>query len=231
MTEHEGDRVGAVATVTHPGAARPEPYGAVRDLLDQLEGLELLVSHPPDEELADLWCEVGRLGVSITQFWPPDSGLPHAVDVAVCSIVPETRALSARIAEEGRAALICIVDLGDVHWMPLLLEARPVAVITKPVALQAMLTSVVVACQTFGYRRRLRDKAAKLDEVLKAARKVEQAKTILMTRGKIEEPEAYAFLREQAMRKKVTINMVASGVVDADGVLGVGEVIPVIRGS
>ena len=53
-----------------------------------------------------------------------------------------------------------------------------------------------------------------------AKRKVEQAKSILMKKRGIDEPEAYEYLRRQAMRKRVPVGSVAAAIIDADEMLG-----------
>jgi AmiR/NasT family two-component response regulator len=50
-------------------------------------------------------------------------------------------------------------------------------------------------------------------------RKVDQAKAILMAQRHIDEPQAFAFLRELAMRRRVPIGLVASLVVESNEVL------------
>jgi hypothetical protein len=47
----------------------------------------------------------------------------------------------------------------------------------------------------------------------------EQAKAILMRQRAIGEPEAYSFLREQAMRRRVPVGVIASAVVELNEVL------------
>ena len=47
-----------------------------------------------------------------------------------------------------------------------------------------------------------------------------KAKAILMRTRQIEEPDAYEYLRSQAMKKRVPITVVAAAVIDAHEVLG-----------
>ena len=64
-----------------------------------------------------------------------------------------------------------------------------------------------------------KSKIAKLEDTLRSYRKVEQAKAILMNQRAIGEPEAYNFLREQAMRRRVPVGVIASAVVELSEVL------------
>jgi len=82
------------------------------------------------------------------------------------------------------------------------------------------LTNLLMARNNFRYERRLLAKIGKLEETLRAIRKVEQAKSILMKKRGIDEPEAYEYLRRQAMRKRVPVGSVAAAIIDADELLG-----------
>jgi AmiR/NasT family two-component response regulator len=81
------------------------------------------------------------------------------------------------------------------------------------------LINLIAARANLRYQRRLLSKVAKLEETLRSFRRVELAKNILMETRKINEPAAYAYLREQAMRRRVSIGAVASVVIDSNSVL------------
>jgi AmiR/NasT family two-component response regulator len=92
-------------------------------------------------------------------------------------------------------------------------------VLTKPIDPAALLTNLVVARNNSRYQRRLQSKISKLEETLRSVRKVERAKTILMEKRHIDESEAYAYLRDQAMKKRVPIGVIATVVVESNDVL------------
>ena len=54
---------------------------------------------------------------------------------------------------------------------------------------------------------------------MRAIRKVEQAKSILMKKRGIDK-RTYEYLRRQAMRKRVPVGSVAAAIIDADEMLG-----------
>ena len=60
---------------------------------------------------------------------------------------------------------------------------------------------------------------SKLEETLRSIRTVERAKLILMKARNIDESEAYSYLRDQAMRKRISIGSVASLVVESSNIL------------
>jgi AmiR/NasT family two-component response regulator len=81
-------------------------------------------------------------------------------------------------------------------------------------------TSLALARAQFLYERRLRSRIDKLDETLRAFRSVERAKTILMQTRKLDEEEAYHFMRRQAMSRRISITAVAAAIVDSNELLG-----------
>ena len=63
---------------------------------------------------------------------------------------------------------------------------------------------------------RLNARIAKLDETLKARRMVERATRILAEHQNIDEDDAYALIRTEAMNKQVTVSEMANSIINAD---------------
>ena len=116
-------------------------------------------------------------------------------------------------------AVLGIVDPQGAESLRLVAEVTPHAAIVRPVGEAAIVPNVVLARNTAKYQLRQLGKIAKLEETLRSYRKVEQAKIILMRQREIGEPEAYNFLREQAMRRRVPVGVIASAVVELNEVL------------
>lgn len=181
--------------------------------------LRVIVAHPRDADGEFLLRHIQRLGCQVEQAWPAPDRLEAEADLAFVLIEPETRALCASLVERGRAAVIGVVDPAQPRSMQLLTDVDLAAVITKPVDPGALLTNLVVACNNSRYQRRLQNKISKLEETLRSVRKVERAKSILMEQRGIGESEAYAYLREQAMKKRVSIGIIAAVVIESNEVL------------
>jgi len=181
--------------------------------------LRVVVAHPRDPDGDVLLRHLQRLGCRVDHLWPTPDRLDADADVVFCLIEAETRPFCASLVDKARAALVAVVDPANPRSMQLLADASPLAVLTKPVDSAALLTNLMVARNNSRYQRRLQSKISKLEETLKSVRKVERAKTILMEQRHIDESEAYAYLREQAMRKRVPIGVVASVVVESNDVL------------
>ena len=179
----------------------------------------MVVAHPRDRDGELLIRHLQRLGGRVDSVWPPDRPLEGGVDVLLCLLDPAARELLDAATAQSGPAVVGIIDPRQAASLRLLHEATPHAVINRPIEPAALIPNIVVARNNLRYQRRQLSKVAKLEETLRSYRKVEQAKAILMERRKINEPEAYSFLREQAMRRRVPISVIASVVVESNEVL------------
>ena len=139
--------------------------------------------------------------------------------MSFASLISRTRDLGSSALEASHGALIAIVDPADAWSAQVLVDANPHAVLVKPFEATAILTSILVARNNSGYQWRLLHKISKLEETLRSSRTVERAKAIFMEKRQIGESAAYAYLREQAMRKRIPIGAIAAVVVESDEVL------------
>jgi AmiR/NasT family two-component response regulator len=181
--------------------------------------LRVVVVHPRDHDGELLIRQLQRLGCAVTTVWPPIRPMETEADFFFCLIDSATRPLLDDATARCGPAVIGIIDPRQSSSLRLLDEATPHAVINKPFDPGSLIPNLVVARNNLRYQGRQLSKVAKLEETLRSYRKVEQAKAILMEKRKIGEPEAYTFLREQAMRQRVPIGVIASVVVESDKVL------------
>jgi AmiR/NasT family two-component response regulator len=181
--------------------------------------LRVLVVHPRDRDGESLLRGLQRLGCQAEHRWPAPERMPEAMDVIICLVGKETQGLVETLVDNPHVAVIGVADSAHPDTLSLLADMGPQAVVNRPVEAGAVAIGLLVACNNARYQRRLVGKVAKLDETLRSMRKVERAKAILMERRRIDESAAYAFLRDQAMRRRVPIGVVASVVVDANEVL------------
>jgi AmiR/NasT family two-component response regulator len=185
----------------------------------ELRDLSILIAHPHDQHGSALLRCLRRLGCRPNQTWPAPERLTEPVDVLFCAIDRQTRTLAASLVESPRSAVIGLVDGANAEALHLLATISPHAVLALPFDVGAVVASMIVARANFTFQRRLQSKIVKLEETLRSVRKVERAKAILMERRRIDESAAYELLRNQAMRKRVPIALVASVVIDSNEVL------------
>jgi len=185
-----------------------------------LRNLRVLMLLPRDEPNESLVRVLKRCGGVVERHWPPPSDLEgESPDIVVYLACDETRHISRTLADQGRSALVAVVDPSDPRAFSNSVEANTHAILTAPFDGAVVLTSIVLAHNNSLYQRRLLNKVAKLEETLRSIRKVERAKLILMRDQKLDEAGAYAHLRDQAMRRRVPIGTVAGAVIEYDELL------------
>lgn len=182
-------------------------------------GLHAIVSHPRDAE-GELFIRcLQRLGAAVECQWPPSETLDRKADFLICSIEPAGRTLLEMATTAVGPAVLGILETNNAQDLRLATEVTPHAIIVRPVYAAAIVPNLVLARSNAKFQQRQQSKIAKLEETLRSYRKVEQAKAILMHQRAIGEPEAYNFLREQAMRRRVPVGVIASAVVELNEVL------------
>lgn len=160
-----------------------------------------------------------RCRVRVVADWPMPDPLPDAGDALFCVYDP---ALPARIPwtpGESPLALIVLIEPGAAPDLGILGACACDAVLAHPCPPELVAATLSVARSRLLYERRLRNRIEKLDENLRAIRTVERAKAILVAERHMTEAEAYAFLRQRAMEKRVTVGAIATAFVDSHSLL------------
>lgn len=202
-----------VRRVTREAAGRKSP---VQEFVD----LSAVIVAPVDDQTSLLLRELQRFRMRVRQVWPMPESVPGDADVVYCEYSPDLARRLPWIPGDARSALVVIVPQIETIRAESLTHATPNAVLARPFTPNAVLSSLVLARSQFGYERRLRSKIEKLDENLRSMRTVERAKTILMATRQMQETEAYRFIRQQAMDRRVSASVVAAVIVDSFELLG-----------
>jgi AmiR/NasT family two-component response regulator len=182
--------------------------------------LEIVAAVRRDEEGDALARELQRTRGRVRRVWPLSPPLPEDADIIFCELLPELPQCLPWVPGQPSAALVAVMPAVQPPDLRLLRNCAPHAVLHRPFTAHTVLTSLALARAQFLYERRLRSRIDKLDETLRAFRSVERAKTILMQTRKLDEDEAYHFMRRLAMNRRISINAVASAIVDSNDVLG-----------
>lgn len=198
------------------------PTGAWREAsgsTPEICSLEILVAVPAENDGEQLARELSRTRSSVRRIWPLPPNLPHAIDVVFCDFVPELPHHLPWVPGRPSAALVVVVQAVQSPPLKLLRNCAPHAVLHRPFTSGTVLTSLVMARAQFLYEQRLRARIDKLDETLRAFRSVERAKHILMEKRKLDEEEAYHFMRRRAMSQRISIGAVAAAIIDSRDIL------------
>jgi AmiR/NasT family two-component response regulator len=188
-----------------------------------LRNIHCAVVHPRDRDGELLIRYIQRMGGRVVNQWPPGETLDQPIDVLFCVLEPAALTLLRLATTQSDLAVIGILDTSS-SGIHLLKTTTPHALLVRPLETHAILGQILLALHNAHFQARQQSKIIKLEDTLRSYRKVEQAKVILMSRRKIGEPEAYGYLREQAMRRRVSIGTLATAIVDTSEMLSEEQV-------
>ncbi len=191
-------------------------------ILTQLRGLSVLVVHPADQERDSLIQHLHRIGCQVHALWPPPEALDERVDILCFAISHGVRDRFIRLRRTWAAdppTLLALVDYEDPSTLQLVLESGAVASIGKPIRPFGLLTNLVIARSIWQQQRDSDGKVAKLESKLTGIRNINKAKAILMKTQSIGEEEAYNSIRAQAMSKRLSMDEIATAIINANELL------------
>jgi AmiR/NasT family two-component response regulator len=198
-------------------------HGGRKSILQELAGLTVVVVAPGDDQTPLLVRELQRLRITPRQVWPMPESVPSDADIIYCEYSVDLALRLPWIPGDARAALVVILPNVEPVQADALANATPDAVLSRPFTSNAVVSSLILARSQFRYEQRLRSKIERLDENLRSMRTVERAKAILMETRRMPENEAYAFIRRQAMDRRVSASSVAGAIVDSFELLGYND--------
>ena len=185
--------------------------------------LRVAVLHPDDADGRQLTQQLQRIGCQVQAFWPPVPTLPEGTDVVFLAVQPEITRLEFEWAKaDNPPTCIAVVTYENPTIVETVLRLGARAVLPAPVRSFGLLSALVIArtvnseiqCQA----RRVRQLEAKLV----GARRIAEAKNILMRTRNVSEDQAYDLIRDQAMSKRVTTEDIAAAIVNANEILSMG---------
>ena len=199
---------------------RSDPRLITPDLLRDLRTLRVTVFHPDDQDGEELVQQLRRIGCQAQAFWPPFPTLPEAADVVFLAVQPSMHMPDWATCRDGNSpAIIAVVTYENPTIVEALLKVGVESVIASPIKAFGLLATLVVARQIHLNLRTLTKQNQRLEIKLAGLRQVEEAKSILVKTKQISEDVAYQVMRDQAMAKRVTVEQIASAIIDAEGIL------------
>lgn len=182
--------------------------------------LSVTVVAERDDNIQQVIRALQRHRSEVRHVWPPPAQLPLNCEVLFSVLLPDLPMRLPGLPGAPEAALVVILPAQGGPDMRLLRNCAPHAVLHLPASETAVEVSLAMACDLFGYEKRLSARIEKLDENLRTMRVVERAKAILIAGRRMSEDEAYQFLRKQAMIKRVSIGRLSAALVDSADLLG-----------
>lgn len=178
-------------------------------LFDDLRRLRVAVIHPPGEDRDILQGQLKRIGCQVRWIWPFCVTRPADTDIIFFLVDREQTTSADWCLTETEAVLIALIDYENPTVLGALLETNASAVISKPFRSSGILSTLVLARSSHGYKCRLNNKVKRLEDTLRARREIEKAVNIVAARKGVGASEAYDLLRRQATAQRVPVVQVA----------------------
>ncbi len=192
------------------------------NVLRDLRDLRVQVIHAPDVEGKNLVEHLRRIGCTVDTAWPvPESPAANA-DVLMLAIDYDHRDEIRRLLRaqgERPAPLIAIVDYENPATLQIVLECGALAVVDKPIRPFGLLTNVILARTIWLERNEVQRRLRKLESKLAGIQRIQRAKSILMQSQQVSEQDAYETIRNQAMAKRMSMEDMASAIINAHELL------------
>lgn len=187
--------------------------------LRDIRSLRVLILHPKDRECDELVAQVRRIGCRVEAVWPPQDDIPPETNIAFLLFRQDalTDTLLKALADRlPLLTLIGIVEFESPAVIEAVVRAGAKAVITKPIRPFGLLTSMIIANTLSERIKSSSDRLEKMQARINGLKRIEQAKSILMSRKGLSEQDAYDTLRERAMAKRTTIESISSAIIEAN---------------
>ncbi|MDQ0394474.1 ANTAR domain-containing response regulator [Labrys monachus] len=176
-------------------------------------GWHAAVLHRLDDGIERLGRQLERLGLAVTVQWAPLDLARINPDIV---LVDADQGWDGLLPWQAGAAPMPLVALlgseapGRIAWA---MEHGAGALIAKPVASSAVYPSLVMAVHMHAQRLAMAKRCADLEERMRLRPLVHGAVHAIMAARLVDESAAYSLLRCTAMRRRLTIEQIAAGIV------------------
>jgi AmiR/NasT family two-component response regulator len=169
-----------------------------------------------ERELAIVRRQLHRLGMAVAEHDPAEGPADESVDVVVMDV--DTIPIKSDLATAWKAGapIIALIGTETPSRLKWLLDLKPASFLVKPLRSAGLYTALVVA---FDSAQRRVDEAAhieRLEDRIRSRRVVFAAVLQIMRGHAMSETEAFALIRQTAMRHRTTIEQLSAEIV-ADG--------------
>lgn len=191
------------------------------EILRDLRGLRIEVMHPPDAEGISLVEHLRRIGCVTTTVWPLPDEVAAGSDIVVLAVEHDSREPLRRLfrGQDRQPTVIGVVEYENPSILQLVLEIGAHAVIERPVRPFGLLTQLAIARSLWLQQQGAGQRVQKLERKLAGMQRIQRARLILMASQGMTEEEAYETLRRQAMSKRMSLEDMASAIINAHDLL------------
>jgi AmiR/NasT family two-component response regulator len=196
---------------------------SISHLLSDLRSLRVCVFHPRDRDGGQLTQQLQRIGCEVHAFWPPLPSPPPGTDVVFIALFPDFLNLfQSWSTDDDAPPSVAVLNYENPTVIDAMLRVDAKAIVTSPVHSFGLLSALVLARELGAERKKLRKRILRLEEKLGSARKVAEAQDIFCRQRGVTKAEAYRIMREQAMAKRMTVEDIASAIINANDILSSG---------
>jgi AmiR/NasT family two-component response regulator len=189
---------------------RPSPFS--------VRGRRALLVMRDERDISIVRRQLSRLGMTISEHDPAGAPPPNqAVDV----ILMDADAIPIKSDQatlwKGNVPIIALIGTETPSRLKWLLDLRPASFLVKPLRSAGLYTALVVAFDSA--QRRVDDAAhiEKLEDRIRSRRVVFSAVLQIMRGHGMSETDAFALIRQTAMRHRTTIELLSAEIIAAGG--------------
>jgi AmiR/NasT family two-component response regulator len=189
---------------------RPSPFS--------VRGRRALMVMRDEREISIVRRQLSRLGMAISEHDPAEPPTPNqAADV----ILMDADAIPIKSDQatlwKGNVPIIALIGTETPSRLKWLLDLQPASFLVKPLRSAGLYTALVVAFDSA--QRRVDDAAhlEKLEDRIRSRRFVFAAVLQIMRSHDMSETDAFALIRQTAMRRRTTIEVLSAEIITAGG--------------
>lgn len=146
--------------------------------------------------------------------------IEHKPDVVVMDVkMPELDGISAaeRIGKAHAAPVVLLTAFSQTELVERARDAGAMAYVVKPFSPADLLPAVEIAISRYAQISALSDEVADLTERFETRKRVDRAKSLLITKMGLTEPESFRWIQKTSMDRRLTMREVADAVIDQVG--------------
>jgi len=189
---------------------RPSPFS--------VRGRRALMVMRDEREISIVRRQLSRLGMTISEHDPAEPPPPNqAIDVILMDADSIPIKSDHATLWKGNAPIIALIGTETPSRLKWLLDLRPASFLVKPLRSAGLYTALVVA---FDSAQRKMDEAAhleRLEDRIRSRRVVFAAVLQIMRVHALSETDAFALIRQTAMRHRTTVEQLSAEIVALGG--------------
>src|SRR4051812_17333369 len=188
---------------------RPSPFS--------VRGRRALMVMRDEREIPIVRRQLGRLGMTISEHDPAEPPPNQAVDVILMDADSIPIKSDQATLWKGNIPIIALIGTETPSRLKWLLDLQPASFLVKPLRSAGLYTALVVAFDSA--QRRVDDAAhlEKLEDRIRSRRFVFAAVLQIMRSHDMSETDAFALIRQTAMRHRTTIEVLSAEIIKAGG--------------